>query len=34
VTARLLASTVVVAVLVGIVVAGYVASRRRAKGAV
>ena len=33
-TARLLASTIVVAVLVGIVVAGYVASRRRAKDVV
>jgi hypothetical protein len=32
VTARVLASIAVVAVLVGIVAAGYVVSRRRAKG--
>jgi uncharacterized protein YneF (UPF0154 family) len=34
VTARLLASLVVVVILVGIVVAGYFASRRRAQGVI
>jgi hypothetical protein len=34
VTARVAASLIVLAILVGIVVAGYVASRRRAKGVV
>lgn len=33
-TARVLATLVVVAVLVGVVVAGYVTSRRRAKGVI
>jgi hypothetical protein len=33
-TARLLATLVVVGILVGIVVAGYITSRRRAKGVI